>query len=109
MSSLISPTEGRAGWLRPVRAIQQDPPANTVILAARSLPAKIPGSCSNIWCLKRLTLIIHLHFIQPRFLDKCSYKGIRKGQMRENRHAYPLLKAVHEGNQAGWRQGQAGG
>lgn len=30
--------------------------------------------------------------------------------MRENRHAHLLLKAaVHEGNQAGWRQGQAGG
>lgn len=85
------------------------PPANILILAARSLPAKTPGSCSNIWCLKRLTLIIHLYLTQPRFLDKCSYKGIRNGQTRENRHAHLPLKAVYEGNQAslGQAKGQA--
>lgn len=83
------------------------PPANILILAARSLPAKTLGSCSNIWCLKRLTLIIHLYLTQPRFLDKCSYKGIRNGQTRENRHAHLPLKAVYEGNQA--RLGQAKG
>lgn len=108
-SSLTSPLEGRVGWLRPVTAIQQGPPANVLILAARSLPAKTPGSCSNIWCLKRLTLIIHLHLTQPRFLDKRSYKGIRKGQTREDRHAHLLLKAVHEGTEAGQRQGQRPG
>lgn len=85
------------------------PPANILILAARSLPAKTPGSCSNIWCLKRLTLIIHLHLTQPRFLDKCSYKGIKKGQTREDRHAHLLLKAVHEGNQAERRPGHGPG
>lgn len=29
--------------------------------------------------MKRLTLIIHPHLTQPRFLDKRSYKRIRKG------------------------------
>lgn len=86
-----------------------EPSANVLILAGRSLPAKTPGSCSNIWCLKRLTLIIHPHLTQPRFRDKCSYKGIKKGQPREDRHAHLLLRAVPGGNPAGRRQGRGRG
>lgn len=85
-------------------------PANVLVLAIRSLPAKTPGSCSNIWCLKCLTLIIHPNLTQPRFLDKCSYKGMKKGWPREKKHAHLLLKAVHGGKQVGGgrAKGQAG-
>lgn len=106
---MVQPGKSIKGESRLAKACQShtvEPSANVLILAGRSLPAKTPGSCSNIWCLKRLTLIIHPHLTQPRFLDKCSYKGIKKGQPREDRHAHLLLKAVPGGNPAGRRQGQ---
>lgn len=109
---IIQPDKFTGGKNRLAKANQSHrvgPPDNILILAARSLPAKTPGSCSNIWCLKRLTLIIHLHLTQPRFLDKCSYEGIKKRQTREDRPAHLLLKAVHEGNQAERRPGHGPG
>lgn len=83
------------------------PPANVLILAARSLPAKTPSSCSNIWCLKRLTLIIHLYLTQPRFLDKRSYKGIRKGRERIGMHTCFSKQSVKTTRLGGGRAGQA--
>lgn len=46
--------------------------------------------------------------LSPDSWTNAVIKGLGRDR-REDRHAHLLLKAVNDGNQAGWRQGQAGG